>query len=204
MVLPTTPSIGVVNNIDLGAPEARQTALSQIAAFAERELLSTGQKNDLAAELACKLGVDYQELLRLRILQLLIPEEIAELAAHGIRFELHTHRHRTPLDRALFEKEILDNRAALESIPGVRPVHFCYPSGHYDRMFLPWLTEMGVVSATTCDPGLASRRDEPLLLPRFIDASGRTGLEFESWLTGVGAMLWASAGASRLRNLVRS
>ena len=85
-----------------------------------------------------------------------------------------------------------------------RPVHFCYPSGDYERMFLPWLADQGVISATTCDPGLASVRSEPLLLPRFIDTTGQTALEFESWLTGVGAMLSLGATTAAFRNLFRS
>lgn len=203
-LLKATPSIGVERDTNLDTPEARQIALTQIIAFADREKLSTEQKNDLAAELACRLGVDYDELLRRRILQLMSPEEIEELAVAGISFELHTHRHRTPRSRALFEREIVENRNALESITKTRPVHFCYPSGDYDPMFLPWLAEQGVVSATTCDPGLASKRSEPLLLPRFIDTTAQTELEFESWLTGVGELVSVKPRATRLQHLVRS
>jgi peptidoglycan/xylan/chitin deacetylase (PgdA/CDA1 family) len=203
-VLTAAPSIGIARDIPLATPEARETALSKIVAFADREQLSSEQKNDLAAELARRLGVDYQELLRQRILQLMAPEEIAELAAVGISFALHTHRHRTPRDRALFEREIQDNRDALEAITKIRPTHFCYPSGDYDLMFLPWLAELGIAHATTCDPGLASIRSKPLLLPRFVDTTGQTALEFEGWLTGVGAMLAASADAVYLPNPDRS
>jgi peptidoglycan/xylan/chitin deacetylase (PgdA/CDA1 family) len=142
--------------------------------------------------------------LRLRVLQLMTPEEIAELAAAGISFELHTHRHRMPRDKDIFAKEIHDNRNVIEAITKLRPVHFCYPSGDYEFMFLPWLAELGVVSATTCDPGLATVRNQPLLLPRFIDTTGKTALEFESWLTGVGALLSSGANAGWLRNLKRS
>jgi hypothetical protein len=46
-------------------------------------------------------------------------------------------------------------------------------------------------------------RSQLLLLPRFIDTTAQTALEFESWLTGVGALLSAGANA-RLRNLARS
>jgi peptidoglycan/xylan/chitin deacetylase (PgdA/CDA1 family) len=198
--LSAAPSIGIAQDMRLNTPEDRQAALSQIVAFADREQLSTEQKNSLAAELARRLNVDYGELLRRRILQLMAPEEIAELAAAGIDFELHTHRHRTPRDRDLFEKEIRDNREALEAITKMRTRHFCYPSGDYDLMFLPWLAALGVISATTCDPALVSTRSNPLLLPRFIDATAQTPLEFESWLTGVGALLAAGANTARLRN----
>jgi peptidoglycan/xylan/chitin deacetylase (PgdA/CDA1 family) len=199
--LNASPSIGIIEGMRLNTPEERQAALNQIVAFADREQLSTEQKNELAAELARQLDVDYGEILHRRILQLMAPQEIAELAAAGIDFQLHTHRHRTPRDRDLFEREIRDNREALEAITKTRTTHFCYPSGDYDLMFLPWLAAQGVISATTCDPGLASTRSQPLLLPRFIDATAQTSVEFESWLTGVGALLAAGANAARLRNL---
>jgi peptidoglycan/xylan/chitin deacetylase (PgdA/CDA1 family) len=196
-VLSAAPSIGLAGDIRLDTPENRQAALGQIVAFADREQLSTDQKNGLAADLAQRLGVDYVEILRKRILQLMTPEEIAELAAAGISFQLHTHRHRTPRNQALFLKEVRDNRDALQAFTKTRPTHFCYPSGDYDLMFLPWLAEEGVVSATTCDPGLASARSLPLLLPRFVDTTAQTPLEFESWLTGVGALLSRKAMAAR-------
>jgi len=192
-VLGVTPSIGIEREARLDTPEARNDVLSQIIAFVERETLSTEHKNEVAAELARRLGVNYDDLLQQRILQLMSAEEIAELAGAGINFELHTHRHRTPRNRDRFTKEIQDNRSALEAITKTRTTHFCYPSGDYDRMFLPWLAELGVVSATTCDPGLASARSQPLLLHRFIDTTGKPALEFESWLTGVGALLAARA-----------
>ncbi len=198
-VLAPTPSIGIMKEIALAAPETRETVVRQIIAFADRQQLSTQQKNELAAELAHRLGIDYHDLLRRRILQIMNPQEIAELAAAGIRFELHTHRHRTPRDQALFEKEIQDNRDALSAMISARPEHFCYPLGHYDRIFLPWLAQQGVVSATTCDPGMALRSSQPLLLPRFIDTTGQTALEFESWLTGVGALVKAGVNVAKLR-----
>jgi len=195
-VLGAAPSIGILQGANLAEPEARKQALGQIVAFADREKLSTEAKNDLAVAVAQHLGVDYDELVRRRVLQLMSPQEIAELASAGINFELHTHRHRTPRDRDLFIKEIQDNRGALQAIIKKPTTHFCYPSGDYDRMFLPWLSELGVVSATTCEPGLVSARSEPLLLRRFVDTTGKSELEFESWLTGVGALLSPSADSA--------
>ena len=203
-VLRAAPSIGIPSDIPLSSADDRQLATSQIVAFADSKQLSTVQKNELAAELAARLGVNYDELLHQRILQLMTPAEITGLAEAGINFELHTHRHRMPRDRAPFEREVRDNREAIEAMTKNRSVHFCYPSGDYDQMFLPWLTDLGVISATTCDPGLASARSNSLLLPRFIDTTGQTALEFESWLTGMGAMLSLGAATTTFRDLLRS
>lgn len=203
-VLPAKASLGTTQDFRLNSKEAQGAAGREIVAFAERNNFSAEQKNELAAELAVHLGIDYRDVMRQRTLQLMTPSEVAELAQDGISFELHTHRHRVPRDWALFAKEIRDNREALKSITNQSPTHFCYPSGNYEQMFLPWLAELGVVSATTCDPGLASASSQPLLLPRFVDTTGQTELEFESWLTGLGPAVAAGASAAGLRRLSRS
>jgi peptidoglycan/xylan/chitin deacetylase (PgdA/CDA1 family) len=188
LVIKGMQSPGIPQTLDLRASTGRTQALNHLIAFAELEKLSEEQKNQLAAKLASVLDVEYSDLVRKRVLQLMRREEIAQLASEGIDFQLHTHRHRTPLDERLFVREIRDNRRKLlELAAGSATSHFCYPSGEYHLEFLPWLEEEGVVSATTCEAGLASLEDHPLLLPRFVDTSARTPLEFESWLTGVGA-----------------
>ena len=52
-----------------------------------------------------------------------------------------------------FIDEIETNRRKIEAVTGKYARHFCYPSGNYDMRFLPWLADLGVRSATTCDPG---------------------------------------------------
>ena len=104
-------------------------------------------------------------------------------------FELHTHTHRTPEGAASFDEEDSRNRSAIELITGLPARHFCYPSGRYRPEFLPWLQQNQVVTATTCDPGLASERSNPLLLPRFVDVSEVTPIEFEGWVTGAASFL---------------
>lgn len=179
---------GIAEPLDLRTAEGRAKTLNDLVAFVKSQKLSEEQKNQLAASLASVLDLDYSDLVRKRVLQLMRPEEISHLAAEGIDFQLHTHRHRTPMDEGLFLREIRDNRKRLmEMTAGPVSSHFCYPSGVYHLEFLPWLRKEGVVSATTCEPGLASPGDSPLLLPRLIDVSGRSPLEFESWLAGVGA-----------------
>jgi hypothetical protein len=93
------------------------------------------------------------------------------------------------LDHDLFIREIDDNRARLQEITGRQANHFCYPSGNYDLAFLPWLEEAVVVSATTCEMGLASSSSNRLLLPRLVDVTSLSAIEFEGWLTGLSSVL---------------
>jgi peptidoglycan/xylan/chitin deacetylase (PgdA/CDA1 family) len=117
------------------------------------------------------------------------PEEVKSLSAAGVDIQLHTHRHRTPLDRELFLREIEDNRKSIAEMTGTGASHFCYPSGVYDREFLPWLEETNVLSATTCELGFATKGSHKLLLPRLLDTSGLAPIEFEGWLTGIASVL---------------
>ncbi len=117
------------------------------------------------------------------------PDEAKALAARGFDFQLHTHRHRVPVDRTLFLRELSDNRDRLQQLSPADATHFCYPSGVYRDEFLPGLNEAGVVSATTCDAGLVTAQTPPLLLPRVVDGAQLSPVEFEGWLSGVAAFL---------------
>ena len=174
---------------DLQRLDSRNAALAQLRAFAREQKLSADEKDAFAAALAAQLEVDYAALLEQRTMHNLTPDEVSKLAAGGIDIQLHTHRHRTPLDRELFLREIEDNRTGIREMTGKNPTHFCYPSGVYDLKFLPWLREAGVISATTCESGFASRSSNELLLPRFLDNATLSPIEFESWLTGISAAL---------------
>ena len=189
-VLNVGKRFGLPALMDLRTEGSRQAILDQLVANSKAQNFSEHEKNQVAKELAEALAIDYSGLVKKRVLQLMRSHEIAELASHGIDFQLHTHRHRTPFDAALFSREIRDNRRSLEAmIPNESFTHFCYPSGVYRQEFVPWLIAQGVVSATTCDPGLASPDSNPLLLPRFIDSSYCTQLEFEAWLTGAASLI---------------
>lgn len=174
---------------ELSTAAARAACFHEIERHVLAQNSSAEEKNALAEILARQLKLDYDALIEKRVMHLLAPEEVTRLAAAGADIQLHTHRHRTPLDRELFLREIEDNRHSIQAMTGVRPSHFCYPSGVYDHRFLPWLQEAGIVSATTCETGFASRSSNPLLLPRFLDSAALSPIEFESWLTGVSAAL---------------
>ena len=67
--------------------------------------------------------------------------------------------------------------------------------------FVSWLEKEGVLSATTRDVGLVKPDDNPFLLSRFVDTTGRTQLEFESWLSGLGALIVFRRAATRSYSL---
>ena len=186
---------------DLGSCDLRVTAQRDrlVMAFVEHANhrgLSADAKTELLARFADLVGVDFDDIRRRRILQIMKAEEVAAVSSAGFSVELHTHRHRTPEDRGLFLREIADNRNAIASMTGKTPTHFCYPSGIHKPAFVPWLQEAGVVSATTCAPGLASDASDPMVLPRFVDRSPVSGEEFEAWITGVATIF------PRLRRLL--
>lgn len=130
-------------------------------------------------------GARYDDLTQQRILTIMRPDEVAELAADGCDVQLHTHRHRMPLDEASFRAEIASNREIIVRTTGRVPRHFCYTSGRFRGRYLPWLEREDVLTATTTQPGLVGRDTPPLLMPRLVDHTGLSEAEFEAWTSGV-------------------
>jgi peptidoglycan/xylan/chitin deacetylase (PgdA/CDA1 family) len=176
---------GRVGHLSFSTKAKRDTLAKAIRLHAARQRLSGSEKDTLAQALAARLGIDFDEIIRRRTLHLMNPDEIATLARRGVDFQLHTHRHRSPNDRHRFNEEIQENRRVLEALTGAPAVHFCYPNG-VDRLHgREWLEGLSVLSATTCDPGLASRRIDRFFLPRLVDTSLLPAAEFEAWLSGL-------------------
>lgn len=188
-VIDARPFVGEDERWNTTTALGRFHALQSMLRYAEARQMGAEEKNAFAEKLGRAIGVDYDRIIEQRILQLLRPAEVAELAGKGIDFQLHTHRHRTPHDRALFLREIYANRAALRNIVNTEPRHFCYPRGFHHADFLPWLAEAGVTSATTAQAGLASPASNVLTLPRVVDTLNVAPIEFEGWLTGASALV---------------
>lgn len=167
----------------------RTAETARWGAFAKEKRLSAEGKQELLERLAAELHFDLDALSRRRLFHLMTPSEAADASRRGVDLQLHTHRHRTPMDRDKFWREIDDNRRRIEEITGKPARHFCYPSGNYHANFFPWLRERGVVSATTCDPGFTSSATEPMRTSRLVDVTGLNDDEFEGWLCGVSAVL---------------
>ena len=198
LILDKGKEIGLPQPMSLKTELNRHKIVCQLNDNCDADNLTGVQKDDLAAELAKLLDIDYAALKAKRILQIMAPHEIAHLASKGVDFQLHTHRHRAPGEERLFRKEIEENRQRIRHATSSIPVHFCYPSGVYHRQFLGWLEKENVVSATTCDVGLVTKTTNRLLLPRFIDTYARTPIEFESWLTGVGSLMAIRRSATQV------
>jgi len=169
--------------------EPRQAACAAILAYANRERLTALEKVRFGEQLASELSFDLDFVKKSRLLNLMTADEVADASSRGVSVELHTHRHRTPMDRSGFLREIDDNRMQIEKMTSRSPVHFCYPSGYHDAIFGPWLRARNIRSATTCDPGLVSAGTPPMLVPRLMDVSSLDEIEFEGWLCGAAAAL---------------
>jgi peptidoglycan/xylan/chitin deacetylase (PgdA/CDA1 family) len=194
--------VGLDVELDLRNTLGRRTASAAIKAFAARHSIGTVGKQALLERLASELGVDYAQVASRRLLHIMTPAEVEQVCREGAAVELHTHRHRLPDKEALFREEIEENRRVIHQITGREPMHLCYPSGVFATRWLPWLTDLGVVSGTTCVPGYAHSRTEPLLLPRFVDTGHVSELEFRGWISG--AMRFVGARRGPVRQTAKS
>ncbi|HMQ03370.1 MAG TPA: polysaccharide deacetylase family protein [Pyrinomonadaceae bacterium] len=174
---------------DLSDPEVRANLHDRIWKHVENEDYSAKAKNDLIDKLCQAIGVDFTKFCAQRLFNLMTTDELKNISDQGIGVEMHTHRHRMPRDRKLFDREIVDNRQVIVDSTGKMPSHFCYPSGNYDRMFFSWLKKNGIRSATTCDSGLVSRSTNMMQIPRLIDTATLSEIEFEGWITGAASLL---------------
>ena len=180
---------GLNGEYSLATAQQRDTVLQKIVSAMDAEEMPESGRDEWARRIVERLGLPLDALLASRVLTLMRPDEVTRVAAEGVDIQLHTHGHRTPRQTDAFIQDVLKNRARIEAMTGRRPTHLCYPSGNYWPSYLPALRQLGLESATTCDPGLADASSEPLLLPRFVDTGGMPSVVFEAWVTGVAARL---------------
>jgi hypothetical protein len=191
-IVSSNSDLGWLQAQDLRTQEGRSRALLDIQRIDEGRVLSADERDAIVAELARHVGIDYSAFLESSILQIMSPEDVREIAQEGIDVQLHTHSHHVIpalIPGEGLETEIEENRQRIFQLTGRNPVHFCYPSGKYNLESLPALRQLGIVTATTCDPDLVAKSSNPLLLPRYVDTDVRPECEFEAWLCGVGSLL---------------
>jgi peptidoglycan/xylan/chitin deacetylase (PgdA/CDA1 family) len=120
-------------------------------------------------------------------------EELRRLRQSNVDVQLHTHSHTLhDFEPNQIRREIADNIAALVSRLSCEEkdlAHFCYPSGMYSESAVECLRALGITSGTTCDTGLATPHNDPLLLPRITDGDQLDDVEFEAELTGFGELM---------------
>jgi len=155
-----------------------------------RGLESETERQQLCRAIGRELQVSYDDICASKILSLMDEADCRELAAAGVDVELHTHRHRFPVnDKTQALREIEDNRTALRAVSAGDKRHFCYPSGLWDARQWAWLDEAGVLSSTTCLPGLNDANTPRHALRRFLDGENIHQLEFESAVSGFSEFL---------------
>src|SRR5258706_5590494 len=84
--------------LELSTAAARADAFREIERHVQAQKSSAEEKTALAEILARQLKLDYDALIEKRVMHLLAPDEVKRLAAAGADIQLHTHRHRTPVD----------------------------------------------------------------------------------------------------------
>jgi len=188
-IIDSKPFTGRVGSLDLRTARGVNLATAEIWNFARAARLPHKKRQQLAKNLADVVGVDWHDLEKSRVFNLMNKAELSQLMREGVDVQLHTHRHRMPNDKATFTMDLDDNRQFLRTVGQQEAKHFTYPSGVYRKEVFSWLAESGVCSATTCETGLVGPDSNCMCLPRLVDSPTLSGLEFESWLYGFRAFL---------------
>jgi len=138
------------------------------------------------SKLARDLGVDISQLIRRRVWHRMNEEEVRGMSQQGFAVEAHGHRHLSVVDHAgQTEDEV---RACCDRIRAVTrkdPVHFCYPSGRWNRKAWQALTNAGIRSAVTGAEGPNYPETPPLALRRVSNGESRCQLEFEFEMSNI-------------------
>ena len=98
----------------------------------------------------------------------LTTHQVEGLIAAGWEIDSHTltHPDLTTLDDATLKSELVDSRKLLQDKFNIPVNFFCYPAGANDARVRAAVEAAGYYGATTVDPGIASKSDNPYLLPR--------------------------------------
>ncbi len=189
-----------INGLAQSSSKARLSeadAREMEVAFRQRwDHASTEAREVAMSDLARTLGVDEGPILARRAFQFMTPEDIASLPHALVSVQLHTHDHHQPKDRDAYFASIRRNQELLFEYSGRRPEHFCYPSGIVTDQFVAWLAELGVRTASTCDPGLVAPDTDRLRLPRLVDTMLTPERTFDAWIRGELGLLkqWITSG----------
>lgn len=187
---------GLRGSLDLRAPGERERLRQRVSALLAAAT-HPEQRRGVWVRLGQALEVDYAALAGRGLCTVLSAPELAAAAAEGIDLQLHSHLHDMPEDPQRLLLDLESNRAHLAALTS-RPLrHFCYPSGVCSPEAAETLAGAGVVSATTCVPGLLSSTGDPMLAPRLLDRDDFSQVEFQAELSGFKEVLRGLLGRGR-------
>lgn len=170
--------------LPINSPEQLQEALA-VAIELGALLDNDSQRQNFLRAICDQMALDYSKMVAERWFHLMSPAEVKDAARRGIRFELHTHRHRTQHGgKECLGTEIAVNRSIIEKLAGQHPNHFCYPSGVFSTDNWATLRQLKLQSATTTRVGLVDRQCLNYALPRILDGEGVSELKFEAEMSG--------------------
>ena len=178
---------GIQGSMPIATADDRRSVLRTIAPWIKNA--STDEKAQAIETLSQRVGFAPGEFVASRLSQIMSAAEVRGLPADKIDVELHTHRHRTPNDPALFLQELRENETIIEQLRGRTPRHFCYPDGVFRSDMAPLLHELQIRSATTCRSGLLSANTNRYLIPRFVDSMNVSEETFRGWIAGTANLL---------------
>lgn len=178
---------------DVSDAPGREQLAQKIAAWVEAFGADQTAVVDALERFAKDMGVGSADLqLGSRRFQYMTGDELRKVGAHGCAVELHGHVHHYPKgDPVALKNDLRQCSDAIEELGLPSPKHYCYPSGSFDADAAEILSELGVVSATTCIPGLISKaeNEQAYFLPRFLDGRDVEMLEFEAEMSGFSEFL---------------
>lgn len=178
-------SFGPLSVATLEHRQAALVAAQEVVAA----LASDQQRQAFLQGLCVAANIDHVKLTAQRWFHLMDPLEVADAAARGISFQLHTHRHRISYQsHDCLQEELAANGDCLERFTGRRGEHFCYPSGRYSQALWPTLKKCALASATTTAIGLVDGNTSRYAMPRILDGQAISELEFEAEMSGFMAM----------------
>lgn len=163
---------------------SRSEAITRIAGLFNANVKSNTWERHLR-RLGRIIKVDIEPLLKERVFHLMTPEELSEVPSFGGTIELHTHTHNLEFDDPdQVRRTIEDNRTHLERMVNGTYQNFCYPSGYHRSDVYAILTNLGIKTATTTDPGFVDTSTHRLTMPRICDGESISQIAFEAELCG--------------------
>ncbi len=117
--------------------------------------------------------------------------QLREMEAAGV-MDIQNHTINHPLLSRCERSEVIlqlegCNQAIQRHMDGKISRHHTYPSGDQNEQVRKIVRDLGFRTATTVRPGMVSRSDDPMGLPRYALCTHKTLDQFRAWLTGADA-----------------